>query len=35
MSLVNDIARELDALLARDGFANVADAVGTGREDWL
>jgi len=35
MSLVNDIARGLDALLARDGFANVADAVGTGREDWL
>jgi dihydroorotate dehydrogenase len=35
MSLVNDIARGLDTLLARDGFANVADAVGTGREDWL
>lgn len=29
------IARGLDALLARDGFASVADAVGTGRADWL
>ena len=30
-----EIARGLDALLARDGFASVADAVGTGRGDWL
>ena len=29
------IARGLDALLDRDGFANVADAVGTGRDGWL
>lgn len=35
LSLVTGIAQGLDALLARDGFANVADAVGTGREDWL
>ena len=35
LSLVPQIARGLDALLARDGFATVADAVGTGRADWL
>lgn len=35
LSLVPKIARGLDALLERDGFANVADAVGTGRADWL
>ncbi|SFR44013.1 dihydroorotate oxidase A [Yoonia tamlensis] len=35
VSLVDEITRGLDALLARDGFANVADAVGSGRGDWL
>ncbi|CUH75144.1 quinone-dependent dihydroorotate dehydrogenase [Tropicibacter naphthalenivorans] len=35
LTLAADIARGLDALLARDGFANVSDAVGTGREAWL
>ena len=35
LSLVAEIARGLDALLERDGFASVAEAVGTGREDWL
>lgn len=35
LSLARDIAHGLDALLARDGFANVRDAVGTGRERWL
>lgn len=35
LSLAADIARGLDALLMRDGFANVADAVGTAREEWL
>ena len=35
LSLVGRIARGLDALLARDGFATVAEAVGTGREEWL
>ncbi|WP_295509203.1 quinone-dependent dihydroorotate dehydrogenase [uncultured Sulfitobacter sp.] len=35
LSLAGDIARGLDQLLARDGFASVADAVGTKREDWL
>lgn len=35
LSLVPRIASGLDALLERDGFANVADAVGTGRADWL
>ncbi len=35
LSLIPEIARGLDRLLARDGFASVADAVGTGREKWL
>lgn len=30
-----DIAEGLDSLLARHGYANVAEAVGTGRNDWL
>jgi len=34
-SLVPRIITGLDALLARDGFANVAGAVGTGRDEWL
>ena len=34
LSLVQDIAEGLDALLARDGFATVEEAVGTGRGDW-
>lgn len=35
LSLVGRINRDLDAALARDGFAHVADAVGTGRDAWL
>lgn len=35
LSLVREIAEGLDALLARDGFSTVAEAVGTGRDDWL
>ncbi len=35
LSLVPQIARGVDALLARDGFSTVADAVGTARGDWL
>ncbi len=35
LSLVPQIAEGLDRLLARDGFANVSEAVGTGRADWL
>ncbi|MGR3465821.1 quinone-dependent dihydroorotate dehydrogenase [Limimaricola sp.] len=35
VSLAGEIARGLDALLARDGFVSVAEAVGTGRADWL
>ena len=35
ISLVDDIARGLDTLLENDGFANVLDAVGTGRADYL
>ena len=35
LSLIPDIAKGLDALLARDGFASVSLAVGTGRSDWL
>ncbi len=35
LSLAGEIARGLDALLARDGFHTVSEAVGTGRSDWL
>lgn len=35
ISLAAEIATGLDALLARDGFATVAEAVGTGQGDWL
>ncbi len=35
ISLAARIATGLDALLARDGFASVADATGTGRSRWL
>lgn len=35
ISMVPEIARGLDARLARDGFANVALAVGTYRSAWL
>lgn len=34
LSLAAGIARGLDRLLQRDGFANVAEAVGTDRETW-
>ncbi|MFT3972558.1 MAG: quinone-dependent dihydroorotate dehydrogenase [Amaricoccus sp.] len=35
LALVPEILAGLDALLARDGFATVSDAVGSGRDDWL
>ena len=35
LSLVKDITTGLDALLQRDGFDNVSEAVGTARADWL
>lgn len=35
LSMVGDIVTGLDALLERDGFRNVADAVGSGQSDWL
>ena len=35
LSLAPKIARGLDDLLKKDGFANIAEAVGTGRDDWL
>ena len=35
LGLVTRINRGLDALLARDGYDSIAQAVGTGREDWL
>lgn len=35
LSLVPRIVDGLERLLARDGFANVAEAVGTGRKEWL
>lgn len=34
-SLVGRVVHGLDALLARDGYANVAEAVGSGRDQWL
>lgn len=35
LSIVPEILRGLDALMTRDGFTSVAEAVGTGRERWL
>ncbi len=35
ISLASEIATGLDQLLARDGFATVADAVGSKQGDWL
>jgi dihydroorotate dehydrogenase len=35
LSMVPDIAHGLDALLKRDGFANVRDACASKREDWI
>jgi len=35
ISLAAKIARGLDALLEREGYANIADAVGKGRAEWL
>jgi dihydroorotate dehydrogenase len=35
LSLAGEIVEGLEALLARDGFANVAEAVGTDRDRWL
>ncbi len=35
LSVVGEIVTGLEALLARDGFANVAEAVGAARGDWL
>ncbi|KAF0674534.1 quinone-dependent dihydroorotate dehydrogenase [Profundibacterium mesophilum] len=35
LSLAAGIAEGLDALLERDGHARLADAVGSGRADWL
>ncbi len=34
ISLATDIAKKLDQLLAYDGFATIADAVGSRRGDW-
>lgn len=35
LSLTEEVIRGLDALLERDGFANVTEAVGSKRENWL
>ncbi|MCZ4259973.1 quinone-dependent dihydroorotate dehydrogenase [Limimaricola sp. G21655-S1] len=35
VGLAGEIGRGLDRLLERDGYANVSEAVGTGRADWL
>ncbi len=34
-SLAETIIRDLDKLLQKDGFTNVAEAVGSKRQDWL
>jgi dihydroorotate dehydrogenase len=34
-SLAEAIIRDLDKLLQKDGFTNLAEAVGSKREDWL
>ena len=34
LGLAREIAEGLERLLAQDGFANVSEAVGTGRSDW-
>lgn len=34
LSLVEEIVKNLDKLLARDGFASVSDAVGVSAKDW-
>lgn len=35
LSMVADIAKGLDHLLARDGFSNVSEAVGSKHKDWI
>jgi len=35
LGLAADIARGLERLLERDGFETVAQAVGSGRGQWL
>ncbi len=35
LSVACDIAKGLDTLLARDGFANIAQAIGAQRDAWL
>jgi dihydroorotate dehydrogenase len=35
LSLVNQIARDLDALLERDGYRSVQDAVGSDKTPWV
>ena len=35
LSLAARIARGLEAIAAREGFARVSDATGTGRDRWL
>jgi len=35
IGLAREIAKELDTLLARDGFASTAEAVGTKQKEWL
>ncbi len=35
LSVARRVAEELDLLLAESGFDKVADAVGTGRDEWL
>jgi dihydroorotate dehydrogenase len=35
LSLIPSVAKGLNALLAKNGFHSVTQAVGTGRDDWL
>ncbi len=35
LSLATDIAKGLDALLQRDGYSSITQAIGTNRDSWL
>ena len=35
VSLIDKITKELDTLLESNGFSNIGEAVGTGREKWM
>ena len=35
LSLITEIAKNLDTLLQQDGFENVSEAIASKRQDWL